>query len=84
MNIETFKEIINGDSTNQASFLAALKMLQENVLVILKTNEKDELYYVAKVDDILESNITKSQLEYIRDNGWKLTENSDFIIKFLD
>ena len=46
-------------------------------------NDNYEPYYVINVEDVIKSNMAMEDLLYIRNNGWELSSDRKYIVKFL-
>lgn len=76
-------EIMKLESDGSTSLFNSLKMLNEKVKVDLLSDEKYKLYYQAKLSDVLKSDIDADEIIYLRNGGWELSENKEFLIKYI-
>ena len=76
-------EIMKVDSDNSTSLFNSLRILNNKVKVDLLSNENYSLFYQAKISDILKSDLDTEDIIYLRNGGWELSENKEFIVKYI-
>lgn len=76
-------EIFKLDSDNSTSLFNSLNIFNGKVKVDLLHDEKNNLFYQAKIKDILKSDLDGEQLISIRNGGWELSEDKENVVKFL-
>lgn len=76
-------EIMKIDSDNSTSLFNTLRILNGKVKVDLLSDEKYSLFYQAKISDILKSDLDTEDIIYLRNGGWELSENKNYIVKYI-
>lgn len=76
-------EIMKVDSDGSTSLFNSLRVLNGKVKVDLLSDEKHSLYYQANISDILKSDLDTEDIIYLRNGGWELSENKEFIVKYI-
>lgn len=76
-------EIMKVDSDSSTSLFNSLRVLNGKVKVDLLSDEKHSLYYQANISDILKSDLDTEDIIYLRNGGWELSENKEFIVKYI-
>lgn len=76
-------EIMKVDSDSSTSLFNSLRVLNGKVKVDLLSDEKHSLYYQANISDILKSDLDTEDIIYLRNGGWGLSENKEFIVKYI-
>jgi len=77
-------EIMNLPIDNSVSLMVAIKILESKVKVNLLMDKDYRPYYSVNIDEILKTDITPENLIEIRNNGWCLSEDKEYIVKFLN
>lgn len=75
-------EIMNLESDGSTSLINGLSKLG-NIKVDLLYTEEYKLYYQAKLEDILKSDLDGEDIIYLRNGGWELSKDKKYIVKFL-
>lgn len=81
MNKVFFNEIMKLKPNNDFGLFNSLNVLKKYVNIDLLMNEKKELYYSVKINDILLSEISSEELINVRNNGWEISNDKNFLIK---
>lgn len=71
----------NLPKSNTLSIINSVRMMQEFAQVRLINTEKNELIYQVRLDDIYNSKMTFEDLIEIREGGWELDRENNFLIK---
>lgn len=77
-------EIMKLESDKSVSLFNSLALLNNKVKVDLLQDEKFNLYYQAKIKDILKSDLDADNIINLRNSGWELSDNKEYIVKFLE
>lgn len=77
-------EIMKLESDKSVSLFNSLALLNNKVKVDLLQDEKFNLYYQAKIKDILKSDLDADNIISLRNSGWELSDNKEYIVKFLE
>ena len=72
------------ESDKSVSLFNSLALLNNKVKVDLLQDEKFNLYYQAKIKDILKSDLDADNIISLRNSGWELSDNKEYIVKFLE
>ena len=75
-------EIMKLDSDGSTSLFNSLRVFGD-IKVDLLHDENNVLFYQAKISDILKNKLTTDDMIYLRNGGWELSENKEYIVKFL-
>lgn len=86
LNEYIIAEILSLDCDNSLSLSNALSILMSKykLKVDLLLNDKYVPYYSVSIKDILSSDIDGEDLINIRNNGWELSSDKKYIVKFLN
>lgn len=76
-----FDEIMKIEPDNSSSLVTTLQTIGEYANVKLDEDEEFNLFYNAKVDDIIDSDITEEELLYVRNGGWEYNNDKKLLIK---
>lgn len=77
-------EIMKLESDKSVSLFNSLALLNNKVKIDLLQDEKFNLYYQAKIKDILKSDLDADNIISLRNSGWELSDNKEYIVKFLE
>lgn len=80
MNKLIFDEIMKLPSDKEGGVMASIGNLSKYADVKLLTNEKNELYYQADVNDILESEMDEEEMIGLRDVGWEYSQDKKSVV----
>ena len=85
LNEYLIRDLLSLENDNSVSLTNALSVLinDYHINVELLMNDNYEPYYVIKVEDVIKSNMAMEDLLYIRNNGWELSSDRKYIVKFL-
>ena len=83
MTIEDIKEIFILPKMEEVGMFTGLHILSSKVNVQLLNDEQYNLYYIASVDDILQSDLGIDELISVYNSGWVLDADNKFIRKTL-
>lgn len=83
MNRIFLEEIMKLKSSNDFGLFSSLNILKKYVNVDLLMSEKNELYYSVSVNNILLSDISSDELINVRNSGWELSSDKNFLIKII-
>ena len=75
-------EIMKLESDNSTSLFNSLRVFGD-IKVDLLHDENNVLFYQVKISDILKNKLTTDDIFYLRNGGWELSENKEYIVKFL-
>lgn len=80
MEVEKIQEIFKSP-VEDVGTMRTLSILGKHTNPTLLMNEQYNLYYVASLDDILDSKITEAELLEVRQGGWELDIEKKCLIK---
>ena len=85
LNEYLINDLFSLENDNSVSLTNALSVLinDYHINVELLMNDDYEPYYVINVEDVIKSNMAMEDLLYIRNNGWELSSDRKYIVKFL-
>jgi hypothetical protein len=85
LNEYLIRDLLSLENDNSVSLTNALSVLinDYHINVELLMNDDYEPYYVVNVEDVIKSNMAMEDLLYIRNNGWELSSDRKYIVKFL-
>ena len=85
LNEYLIRDLLSLENDNSVSLTNALSVLinDYHINVELLMNDDYEPYYVINVEDVIKSNMAMEDLLYIRNNGWELSSDRKYIVKFL-
>lgn len=85
LNEYLIRDLLSLENDNSVSLTNALSVLinDYHINVELLMNDNYEPYYVINVEDVIKSNMAMEDLLYIRNNGWELSSDRKYIVKFL-
>ena len=85
LNEYLINDLFSLENDNSVSLTNALSVLinDYHINVELLMNDDYEPYYVINVEDVIKSNMAMEDLLYIRNNGWELSSDKKYIVKFL-
>ena len=85
LNVYLIRDLLSLENDNSVSLTNALSVLinDYHINVELLMNDNYEPYYVINVEDVIKSNMAMEDLLYIRNNGWELSSDRKYIVKFL-
>ena len=85
LNEYLIRDLLSLENDNSVSLTNALSVLinDYHINVDLLMNDNYEPYYVINVEDVIKSNMAMEDLLYIRNNGWELSSDRKYIVKFL-
>ena len=75
-------EIMKLDSDNSTSLFNSLRVFGD-IKVDLLHDENNVIFYQVKISDIIKNKLTTDDMIYLRNGGWELSENKEYIVKFL-
>lgn len=81
MSRDEFNKIMSNEIGESVGFLISFNVLKDYTNISLTNNAKDNtLIYKASVDDII-NRINEEELTTVRNGGWTLSEDRNFIVK---
>lgn len=85
LNEYLIRDLLSLENDNSVSLTNALSVLinDYHINVELLMNDDYEPYYIINVEDVIKSNMAMEDLLYIRNNGWELSSDRKYIVKFL-
>ncbi len=85
LNEYLIRDLLSLENDNSVSLTNALSVLinDYHINVELLMNDNYEPYYIINVEDVIKSNMAMEDLLYIRNNGWELSSDRKYIVKFL-
>lgn len=76
-------EIMKLPSDNSTMLMQSLHLLKSFKIELI-TNEKFDILYRVKVDDITNSDLENDTLLEIRNGGWEYDSNKEYIVKKIE
>jgi hypothetical protein len=83
-NKYVLEELMKIPSTDTTSLFSSLNILRQYGDVILTQNENFDTIYQMSMDDLLSHDIDDDTLLKIRNGGWEISQNGNFLIKNLN
>lgn len=73
--------ILTLPSNGETLLFESLMIVKNYTDIQLLSNDEGRVYYKAKIDDLLSSDITEDEIKKLNESGWKIED--DYIVKDL-
>ena len=77
------EEIMKLECDNSVGHFNSFNLLNSKSFVELINGSDNNLFYRCSIDDIINSDISAEELILIRNGGWELSKNKEFIVKYI-
>lgn len=77
------QEIMKLPPENNVSLINSLNIINRYAKVSLMTDNNHNIYYQVPLSSVIMSDISTDELIQIRNGGWELNEENNFLIKYM-